>query len=62
MDRQPSMPPGAMGPIGMNFGMGGNPAALLAQQNQNMEAIERRQRRDRSGSGSVGAVRVCDLM
>jgi len=54
MERQSSMPSGAMGPMGMNFGMGGNPAALLAQQNQNMEAMERRQR-ERSGSTNVGA-------
>ena len=52
MERQPSMP-GAMGPMGMNFGMGGNPAAMLAQQNQNMEAMERRQR-ERSGSNVTG--------
>ncbi|THH29359.1 hypothetical protein EUX98_g4812 [Antrodiella citrinella] len=49
MERQPSMPSGAMGQMGMSYGMGGNPAALLAQQNQNIEAMERRQR-ERSGS------------
>ncbi|TCD59780.1 hypothetical protein EIP91_011473 [Steccherinum ochraceum] len=45
-------PPPPPGPFG-GMGMGGNPAAMLAQQNQNMEAMERRQR-ERSGSG-VGA-------
>jgi len=45
-ERQPSMPI----PAGFGAGMVGNPQALLAAQNSNMEALERRNQRDRSGS------------
>lgn len=40
-------------------GMGGNPQALLAQQNSNLEALERRSQRDRSGS--MNTVRLRSL-
>lgn len=42
--------------MGMNFGvgMGGNPQALLAQQNNSMEALDRRRER----SGSMSAVSI----
>lgn len=50
-DRQPSLP-GVMGPMGVPHMM--NQQAMLAQQNQRMEALERGAReRDRSGSMNV---------
>ncbi|KAI0917653.1 hypothetical protein AcW1_007198 [Taiwanofungus camphoratus] len=49
-DRQPSLPPGVGISFGGGVGIGGNPQALLAQQNSNMEALERRSQRERSGS------------
>lgn len=60
------MPPQAMNPqaIGMNpQGIGMSPQAMLAQQNSNMESLERRRERERERerarerSGSMGAVR-----
>lgn len=50
-DRSGSMQPGAMG---MPFG---NPQVMLQQQNANMEALERRNQRERDRSGSVAGVR-----
>ncbi|CAL1713720.1 unnamed protein product [Somion occarium] len=51
-ERQPSIPPAAMGPMGMNYPM--NAQAMLAQQNSRMEAMERNAReRERSGSMSL---------
>ena len=49
-DRGGSIPPNVMG---MNFG---NQQALLAQQNSNMEALERRAQRERDRSGSLSGV------
>ncbi|GBE85421.1 predicted protein [Sparassis crispa] len=53
-ERQQSLPP-PMAAMNMNFGVGmsGNAQALLAAQNSNMEALERRSQRDRSGSMST---------
>ncbi|KAH9947481.1 hypothetical protein B0H21DRAFT_335775 [Amylocystis lapponica] len=51
-DRQQPLPPAAMAAMGMPFGgaVGGNAQAMLAQQNSNMEALERRNQRERSAS------------
>jgi len=51
-DRQQSIPPGGMG---MNFPMGfaGNPQAMIAQQNNNMDALAQRTQRERERSGSM---------
>ncbi|KZT69605.1 hypothetical protein DAEQUDRAFT_726590 [Daedalea quercina L-15889] len=46
-----SGPPG----MGMGFGGIGNPQAMLAQQNNNLEALERRSQRDRSASMNARA-------
>ena len=62
------MPPQGMNPqaMGMNAqGMGMTPQAMLAQQNSNMESLERRRERERARerSGSMAAVRCrlgCD--
>lgn len=62
-ERQQSIPPAAMA-MGLPFGgaVGGNAQALLAQQNSNMEALERRSQRERSTSmNTVSVVRVCSL-
>lgn len=57
VDRQPSMPPGGMGQMGMNFpgpmGFAGNPQAMLAHQKNNMEALAQRSQRERERSGSM---------
>lgn len=51
------MPPQAMGMNPQGIGM--SPQAMLAQQNSNMESLERRRERERvrERSGSIGAVR-----
>lgn len=49
-ERGQAIPPNVMG---MGFG---NPQALLAQQNSNMEAIERRNQRERDRSASMSQV------
>ncbi|PSR70908.1 hypothetical protein PHLCEN_2v13222 [Hermanssonia centrifuga] len=51
-DRMQPMPPSA---IGAGFG---NPQAMLAQQSNNMEALERRSQRERDRSGSVNTAKV----
>ncbi|KAG9308472.1 hypothetical protein JVU11DRAFT_11814 [Chiua virens] len=54
------MPPQAMNPqaMGMNQqGMGMNPQAMLAQQNSNMESLERRRERERARERSMGGQR-----
>lgn len=48
-DRGASIPPGMAMPFG-------NPQAMLAQQNSNMEALERRGGRERDRSGSMATV------
>lgn len=58
-----AMPPQGMNPqaMGMNpQGMGMSPQAMLAQQNSNMESLERRRERERARerSTSMGPVRV----
>jgi len=56
-DGRGPLPPGAIGGMGMNFGMGmgANPQALLAQQNSAMEALERRTQRERERTANMAA-------
>ena len=54
------MPPNvSAGPVGVGIGVGGRPdaQAMLVQQNRELEALERRSQRDRSGSMNPAQVR-----
>jgi len=60
----PSGPVGGMPPnvgtgVGVGIGVGGRPdaQAMLVQQNREMEALERRSQRERSGSMNPAQVR-----
>lgn len=56
LERQVSIPPGMAMNLHMN--MGGNPAALLAQQNSTLEAMERRNART-SALHAVSGIYIC---
>ncbi|KAI0783489.1 hypothetical protein C8Q75DRAFT_783256 [Abortiporus biennis] len=59
-DGRPPMPQATLGgmggmPLNMGVGMGGNPQAMLAQQNNAMEALERRSHRERERNMNAAA-------
>jgi hypothetical protein len=53
------MPPNVAAGVGVGMGVGGRPDAhaMLVQQNREMEAVERRSQRERSGSMNPAQVR-----
>ena len=53
------MPPNVGAGVGVGIGVGGRPdaQAMLVQQNREMEALERRSQRERSGSMNPAQVR-----